>query len=242
MAKQSKAALGLKALRERTPLSVRDVAKALGKPPSTYSFYEDGFKGPSLPVEMVKDLEPILVGKGEPPIKSEELWRLAGITGPIPKLVALNTSARSDALRNVEIVGIVQAGVWREAVELPIEDRRMLPLPIPATFEGMPVQAFDVRGPSMDEIYPHGTVIVGVKFLDLGRSPRSGERVVAVRSNDQGMWESTCKEFRIDRDGKPRLWPRSTHPNFQQPIVLEPDPEETLEVVWLVIMSVRPEI
>lgn len=72
----SKAALGLKRLRERTKMSVREVAKALEKPVSTYASYEDKYKKPYLPVALVKDLLPIFTDKG---VERGELLELAGV-------------------------------------------------------------------------------------------------------------------------------------------------------------------
>ena len=72
----------LRQLRLRAGLSMDDVAAALGlKGPSSYQRYEDAalYKGKYLPVEMVELLDAILVGKGEPPITSGEIWALAGI-------------------------------------------------------------------------------------------------------------------------------------------------------------------
>lgn len=147
------------------------------------------------------------------------------------------------AMRNVPVIGYVQAGVWLATIELPPEDRYDIPLPIQSGFDRFDVFGLVVRGPSMDEVYPHGSVLAVVKFLDLGREPRHGERVVALRLR-HGETEATVKEFRVDRDGKARLWPRSTHPSFQEPVPLdERDGEDAeLHVAYLVIGSYRPEM
>lgn len=147
------------------------------------------------------------------------------------------------ALRPVHVVGAVQAGVWLEALEWPPDDQYDMPLPIPGGFRGFQIQGFEVRGPSMDEIYPHGSIVVAVKFIDLGRNPRQGERVIALRLRP-GECEATVKEFRIGTDGVARLWPRSTHPGFQSPIAVgEPDENgEGPQIAYLVIGSYRPEL
>lgn len=76
MAKQSKAALALKRLRERAGYTVREVADFLGKAPSTYSFYEDKFKGQFIPIEISKKLRKPFEAKG---IDYSELLALAGV-------------------------------------------------------------------------------------------------------------------------------------------------------------------
>lgn len=74
--KTSSAATGLKRLRERSKMSVREVAAALGKPTSTYASYEDKFKKPYLPLDLINALVPIFDAKGIPP---EEVLALAGV-------------------------------------------------------------------------------------------------------------------------------------------------------------------
>ncbi len=76
----SEAARNLKRLRERSGLSVREVAAALSRPASTYASYEDKYKKPYLPLELVKALEAIFVGRGDPPIGSGDVLSLAGVT------------------------------------------------------------------------------------------------------------------------------------------------------------------
>lgn len=76
--KVSAAAIGLKRLRERAKMSVREMAEALRKPPSTYASYEDKFKKPYLPLDLAHALVPILVPKG---IAEAEILTLAGLKG-----------------------------------------------------------------------------------------------------------------------------------------------------------------
>lgn len=144
-------------------------------------------------------------------------------------------------LRAVRVAGHVQAGHWREALEWPPAEQWEVFVPISATYSTLPVTALEVRGPSMDELYPHGSLVICVKLLDLGRQPRSGERVVVHRSQPNGLVEASVKEYRIDRDGQPRLWPRSSHPDFQAPITLQPEPGETMVITHLVVGSYRSE-
>lgn len=147
------------------------------------------------------------------------------------------------SMRQIPVVGYVQAGVWLETIELLLEDRFDIPLPIQSGFDGFIVQGLIVRGASMDLLYPHGTVLAVVKLMDLGRDPRPGERVVVFR-HKHGETEATVKEYQIGKDGVARLWPRSTHPDFQSPILVTPpaDDDEDLQIAYLVIGSYRPEV
>lgn len=80
MAETSAAARNLKRLRERSGLSVREVASAIDRPASTYASYEDKYRKPYLPLELAKQLEAVLVGQGEPAITSNDVLALAGVT------------------------------------------------------------------------------------------------------------------------------------------------------------------
>lgn len=72
----------LKKLRERSGLSMRELAELLGyKTASGYQRWEDGtvFTKESLPSHLVEKLIDHLSGKGEPPIQPAEILRLGGI-------------------------------------------------------------------------------------------------------------------------------------------------------------------
>lgn len=71
----------LKRLRERTGMSLRATARALGLSSryTTYRAYEENRKRDVLPVPLVRRLLPVFVGRGCPAVKEEELWTLAGV-------------------------------------------------------------------------------------------------------------------------------------------------------------------
>ena len=70
----------LKALRERSGYSVRELAESIGKASSTYASYErETYKKAYLPIDLVQSLEKAMVGRGDPPIASAEVLRLAGV-------------------------------------------------------------------------------------------------------------------------------------------------------------------
>lgn len=145
------------------------------------------------------------------------------------------------SLSPTRVVGHVQAGLFQEALEWPRDQQWEVAIPIVPSYSTLPVVALEVRGPSMDALYPHGSIVVCVKFADLGRQPRTGERVIVHRTTANGLTEASVKEYRVDRDGQPRLWPRSTHPDFQAPLSLTSNTEEEVTVTHLVIGSYRQE-
>lgn len=72
----------------------------------------------------------------------------------------------------------------------------------------------------MDRVYPEGTIVVCIRYSDIGREPKAGERVICLRRDAGGEYEATIKEYQVDEQGRHILWPRSADPEFQQPIVL----------------------
>jgi phage repressor protein C with HTH and peptisase S24 domain len=79
MAEVSAVSRRLKLLRQRAGLSIREVAQALGmEHGSSYQHYEDRFKKPLMPLELVLKLVPVFEPRG---IEPAELYAWAGI-GP----------------------------------------------------------------------------------------------------------------------------------------------------------------
>src|SRR5258708_24826708 len=75
----SAASRQLKLLRQRAGLSIRQVAEALGmEHGSSYQHYEDRFKKPLMPLDLVLKLVPIFEPRG---VEAAELFALAGVDG-----------------------------------------------------------------------------------------------------------------------------------------------------------------
>lgn len=141
------------------------------------------------------------------------------------------------------VKGEVAAGVWKDALEwesdlwIPYQGGSHFDAPLEARF------GLAVVGESMNEIYPHGTVLDCVSCIHakIGEI-QSGQRVIVVRRKFTGEIEATVKEYKRTADGD-WLVPRSTNPAFQAPISLgegEPEIEETA-IIAVVKGSYRPE-
>lgn len=77
----------------------------------------------------------------------------------------------------------------------------------------------------MDRVFPDGTIIIVASYIDIGRDPLPGERVICVRKDlATGEFEATVKEYAQGLDGQHMLWPRSTDPDHQAPIYLPKTP------------------
>jgi transcriptional regulator with XRE-family HTH domain len=140
------------------------------------------------------------------------------------------------------VVGEVQAGSWRETLELPPEEWEPVLFGERPEYRGLPRFGLRVRGPSMNALYPQGTVLDCIKFIDLHRLPRSGDRVIVQRHRPEGLIEATAKELRFNGQ-RWELWPRSHHPAHQSPVVVEGDigEDSTVEIYALIIGSYQPE-
>jgi SOS-response transcriptional repressor LexA len=118
----------------------------------------------------------------------------------------------------IKVIGAVEAGVFKDALEYPPDKQFYIDALPDDRYRGVVRRALQVRGPSMNMLYPDGSCVIVVSVLDLGEgwTPRSGMRVVVQRTTNEGV-EATIKELVFDDDGHPWLWPRSNHPEFQQP-------------------------
>jgi hypothetical protein len=142
----------------------------------------------------------------------------------------------------VWVVGTVEAGAFREAVEWDRSKWYAVDVPVPERFRRKS-KALEVRGNSLDLEYREGAVVIWVDFLDY-RPPRHEDHVIVYAHRHDGAVEATVKELRVDDDGKRWLWPRSTKPEHQQPIEVDHPPAdiESIEVRGIVIGDYRPRV
>lgn len=126
------------------------------------------------------------------------------------------------------VVGSVEAGAFREAVEWDQSIWFTVDVPVPNRFRGK-AKALQVRGSSMNADYPEGSIAIWVDTLDF-RPARPGDDVVVYSHNRSGEIEATLKELRADDQGKRWLWPRSHDPLHQTPIDIASPPESVKEI------------
>lgn len=58
--------------------ALKEAGSSYGRSPSSYAYYENEFRKPYLPMDLVDALAPLLCGKGAPPIKNRDVLALAG--------------------------------------------------------------------------------------------------------------------------------------------------------------------
>ena len=185
----------LKALRERSGLSVRDVAKLLGVPTSTYSTYErTAYKKPYLPLSLSRGLQGALVGRGAPAVTKDEVLALFAPPDLIhaassnPKLALQIYEGDADAQPSitaplkggmpldVPVLGTAMGGNGDGAFLLnqgsPVDWTRRAP----GIMNNRSVFAIYVEGESMAPRYEPGDLV----YIDENRPARVGDDVVLV--------------------------------------------------------------
>ena len=156
---------------------------------------------------------------------------------------------RPDNLEHIPVVGAVQAGVFSEAFEWEVSRRYSIQIPINDGYPiGLRRYALEVKGESMNRVFPNGSLVSVIDFDGLGRSPETGDYVVVMRRDSHGPgFEATIKALQILGDGSVCLWPQSTSPNFQQPFIIPaPDCDEPacagcpdIQIKGLVVSSIK---
>lgn len=137
--------------------------------------------------------------------------------------------------------GAVQAGRWLEANEWDRGDWYSVFVPVPEEWRRMPKFGLEVRGNSMNRRYAEGSVVICVRLVDADLEPVPGHRYIVQRVDPGGLHEVTVKELRLDRSGRPWLWPDSDDPEHQEPIALDGKDGDEVEILAVVVASVQPE-
>lgn len=147
----------------------------------------------------------------------------------------------------LEVVGEVQAGAWREAMEWPADERFIEYVAVDDRFPGSPMFGLRVRGLSMDKDYPEGTILVCIRMAHYPHALGDGDHVIVQRVGEASLVEATVKELSIGEDGEAWLVPNSTRKEHQAPIhfTVQPEDEEDaagIERVQIVAVVVSAQI
>lgn len=154
-----------------------------------------------------------------------------------PKSYFSAPSVTVTATKGIPVVGEVEAGAFRFALEIPEQDRVILPIVALPGMNDVEQVALKVTGPSMDLLYPDGSYVIVVSADDT--DVRDGDRVVVYRAQGE-LREATIKEVRVE-EGRIGLYPRSSHADHQDPIFLDPQDQDGPEIAYVVIGQFRQE-
>lgn len=213
--------LRLREFRDRLGLTLEDMAERSGFSTSQLSRWEAGKS--NIPSERLPDLA-----------KTYEC-RIGDIfEDDDSPFVALGPT--------LYVRGPVQAGLWQEVWEQPETEWKAFTGRADVTAPLRDRFGVRVQGESMNDVYPHGTILECVSFLG-GAEIASGKRVIVERTRIDGEREVTVKELYRDEQGVEWLVPRSSNPAFQTPVradVQEPDIVQ-VRIIGIVVGSYRQE-
>jgi phage repressor protein C with HTH and peptisase S24 domain len=142
------AAERLKHLRERSGLSMAEIARAVGyRGASSYQRYEDPelFPKKYLPLDLAEKLARALAGRGSPPISREEVMAMAGRNMPEPRMIP--------------VVGYVGAGAEVFSIDDHAKGAGLDEVECPWSDLAPSSVAVRVRGDSMAPAYFDGDLI-----------------------------------------------------------------------------------
>ena len=142
---------------------------------------------------------------------------------PAPGLREVDEDLGLGRPHRLVVRGAVQAGVWRDAIEWPEADWQTFTISglSPKPNAAQPAFGLLVQGLSMNLVFPPGTILVCVRYADLGIAPSAGDHVICQQRQRTGLVEATIKEL-IHCPSGWWLRPHSVSPAHQQAIPLGP--------------------
>ena len=176
---------------------------------------------------------------GERKPSYESLKAICKVLGTSPNFLVDGEAETS----TIPVIGYVQAGLWQEAIQWDQTDFKPIYMPTDEVFKGKRVYALEIRGDSMNILYPAGSCVVCVSaedYYDCIGEIESGKKVVVRRVNpmDQTI-EATVKQYMKSEQGT-YLVPQSTNSNFK-PIRIDDGSAGDTKITGVVIGSFRKE-
>ncbi len=180
--------------------------------------------------------------KGKDP-QASTLQKLATAHGISLDEILLNRQAvdvqpQTAEVRLARVAGTVAAGLWFSADAPPQVEAEPVPY-VPCRYPDLEQKAYKVSGPSMNRRrIEDGDFVIAVPYWEARVGFQDNDIVVVQRHRDGDLVELTVKEVAV-RKTEIHLVPRSTDPQFQEPIVIPRDPNEdgydSVEIVGLVV-------
>lgn len=199
-------------------------------PQPTYALHESGKRDLTNKVAeryaqlLGVTIEWLLFGRGAGPGAPPELSGIQAAIGEVP------------------VVGKVEAGAWAAAIRWEDDQVFFVSAPFDPRYAHCRKFGLIARGRSMDLVYRDGTILICVDLVEFGADPQPGQHVICQRRDVRSdLVEATVKEYVVE-GGRHFLWPRSTAPDHQQPIELNPSDgeDDAVRMVSLVIGAYQP--
>lgn len=232
-----------RALRERAGLSMDDLAKAMGySRASSIQRYEDAalYKKAFIQPELILKMIKAIANKGEPPISPGEIWALArpevteshAAIDLKPNLVKVQAT--------IPVRGKVAASTWMDVDEMDFGYDDMEMVPTVSSYPANLQFALEVEGNCLNKKADSGDILICLDIIGAQEDFKEGELVIVERKKYDGqMVQRTAKRVRRAAKGY-ELWPESTDPAHQEPIILyEAIENETVTVIGRVLWIFR---
>lgn len=150
---------------------------------------------------------------------------------------------RSESPKLAHVVGVVQAGLWYDESHPPQVEYEPIPY-VPTRYPNLKQVAYRVQGSSMNlRKIEDGDFVIAVPYWEVRIAPQDRDLVVVERRRDGGEIERTVKEVAIQPEHI-ELWPRSSDPAWQKPILIPRDQQPSdfveVEIVGLVVGRYSP--
>lgn len=170
----------------------------------------------------------------------DEVFPLATFLEMTPLEVMLRLSEETAEGKRwgiVKVIGAAEGGAVVPTMERQENEWYASQVDYVKAFAQYPQFGLEVRGTAANLLFPHGSVVNCVRFVDLKRPARHGENVIVARMLGGGV-EVTIRELKEHPDGSRWLWFKSSDPLYQEPVA---EAAEGVEVVALIIGSFRRE-
>lgn len=126
----------------------------------------------------------------------------------------------SHSFQNVQVVQKVQAGAMQDSVRLPLSEQQEVALPVLPEDLARGAYGARLHHPGAEQLFPDQTILVCLPIAQYEGDLTTGKRVILQRVSGKKV-ELTIREIEETPKGV-WLWPRSTHPAYQEPIPLPP--------------------
>lgn len=143
--------------------------------------------------------------------------------------------------RRVTVCGALQAGLWTRSFDWPDDECYEIGIPDEPRYASATLYGAEIRGESMNLVYPDRSVVVLERGVFGPRDLTAGARYHVEMQRRDGSVENTLKGVRASGDGSIWLVPESSDPAFQAPVKAVSGDGEHISIVGRVISSYRPE-
>ncbi len=143
-------------------------------------------------------------------------WLMTGVEEKT--ISASGKSVETVAAKDIFFVEEAAAGRWLESEDTGSDIPRRNPARYPFAEDCF---AYKVVGRSIDQVFQHGEYAICVNYNAVRSALRSGDLVVIERRR-AGLLERTIKRLNIV-PGACQLWPQSSDPKFQDPLIVRDD-------------------